>query len=123
MTLGGTGHEKHSKRHPTIGNNVLIGAGAKILGPVTIGDNAMIGAGSIVLTDVPANSTFTGIKARLVKQDGQRVVAPSVELEHNTGPDPFEEEIGKLRAMMAKDEAYVNKLVKCMQEQDSKSES
>ena len=123
VTLGGTGHEKHSKRHPTIGNNVLIGAGAKILGPVTVGDNALIGAGSVVLSDVPANSTFTGVKARLVKQDGQRVVAPSVELQHNTGPDPFEEEIRILREMMEKDEACVSRLLECIKAQEDEKQS
>lgn len=123
VTLGGTGHEKHSKRHPTIGNNVLIGAGAKILGPVTVGDNALIGAGSIVLTDVPANSTFTGVKARLVKQDGQRVVAPSVELQYNTGPDPLEEEIRILKEMMKKDEACVSRLLECIKSQEEEKQS
>ena len=118
VTLGGTGHEKHSKRHPTIGNNVLIGAGAKILGPVTIGDNAMIGAGSVVLSDVPANSTFTGVKARLVKQDGQRVVAPSVELQHNPGPDPFDEALLQLRDILEKDEDGMQKLVRCIRSQE-----
>jgi serine O-acetyltransferase len=88
---------------------VLIGAGAKVLGPVTIGNNAMIGAGSIVLDDVPDNSTVTGMKARVIKMDGERVkydsdVAPSIALEHNKVPDPvaqelamIEEELEKLR--------------------------
>ena len=109
VTLGGTGRQKHSKRHPTVGDNVLIGAGAKVLGPVTIGNNAMIGAGSIVLDDVPDNSTVTGMKARVIKMDGERVkydsdVAPSIALEHNKVPDPvaqelamIEEELEKLR--------------------------
>ena len=100
VTLGGTGHEKNAKRHPTIGNNVLIGAGAKILGPVSIGDNSMIGAGSIVLSDVPANATFTGVKARMVKRDGQRVEVPSVELQHNPGRDPFDEEIMHIKELL-----------------------
>ena len=120
VTLGGTGHEKHSKRHPTIGNNVLIGAGAKILGPVTVGDNAMIGAGSVVLCDVPANSTFTGVKARLVKQDGVRVNKPSVELQHDDVPDPFDTEICKLREMMEKDEASVKELLEKIKKQQEK---
>jgi serine O-acetyltransferase len=109
VTLGGTGRQKHSKRHPTVGDNVLIGAGAKVLGPVTIGNNAMIGAGSVVLDDVPDNSTVTGMKARVIKMDGERVkydsdVAPSIALEHNKVPDPvaqelamIEEELEKLR--------------------------
>ena len=98
VTLGGTGHARQEKRHPTIGNNVLIGAGAKILGPVTVGDNAMIGAGSVVLTDVPANSTYTGAKARLVKQDGKRVECPSVELKQKTEKDPYEDDIAEIKA-------------------------
>ena len=116
VTLGGTGRQKHSKRHPTVGDNVLIGAGAKVLGPVTIGNNAMIGAGSIVLDDVPENSTVTGMKARVIKMDGERVdskpdVAPSIALEHNKVPDPvaqelemIERELEKLRGSNGKDE-------------------
>ena len=65
-TLGGTGKEK-GKRHPTVGNNVLIGCGAKVLGNITIGDNAKIGANTVVLKDVPANSTAVGIPAKIVK--------------------------------------------------------
>ena len=104
VTLGGNGRERNCKRHPTIGNNVLIGAGAKILGPVNIGDNALIGAGSVVVDDVPANSTFTGIKARLVKQDGQRVEAPSVELQHDIRSDAFDSEMARIRKTIAQDE-------------------
>lgn len=96
VTLGGTGRTKHKKRHPTVGNNVLIGAGAKILGPVTIGDNTMIGSGSVVLDDVPANTTVTGIKARVIKVDGERV-APSLSLEHAKVIDPIAQDITELR--------------------------
>ena len=95
VTLGGTGRVKHCKRHPTVGNNVLIGAGAKILGPVTVGDNAMIGAGSVVVEDVPANTTVTGVKARVVRVNGERL-APSVALEQRVG-DPFAVELTALR--------------------------
>lgn len=95
VTLGGTGHEKHSKRHPTVGDNVLIGAGSKILGPVTIGDNAMIGAGSVVVDDVPPGTTVTGVKAKVIKVDGERVV-PSEELNQRTG-DPYAKEIAAIR--------------------------
>ena len=109
VTLGGNGREKHCKRHPTLGNNVLVGAGAKLLGPIVVGDNAQIGAGAVVLEDVPANSTYTGIKARMVKQDGQRVNAPSVELQHNTGPDPFDSEIERMREILARDEEILKK--------------
>ena len=72
VTLGGTGKEK-GKRHPTIGNHVLIATGAKVLGSLTVGDYARVGAGSIVLHPVPANSTVVGIPARVVIQDGKRV--------------------------------------------------
>ncbi|MCR5694661.1 MAG: serine O-acetyltransferase, partial [Clostridia bacterium] len=96
VTLGGTGVKRHEKRHPTIGNNVLIGAGAKILGPITVGDNSMIGSGSIVLSDVPANSTVCGIKARVIKTDGERV-APSMSLEHAKIIDPIAQDIASLR--------------------------
>lgn len=67
VTLGGRGFEK-GKRHPTIGNNVTIGAGAKILGNVTVGDNAIIGASTVVLKDIPANATAVGVPARIVKR-------------------------------------------------------
>ena len=73
VTLGGTGKE-HGKRHPTIGNNVVIGAGAKILGNIMIGENCRIGAGSVVLRDVPDNSTVVGVPGHIVFREGQRVV-------------------------------------------------
>jgi serine O-acetyltransferase len=67
VTLGGTGKE-HGKRHPTLGNNVIVGAGAKLLGNITIGDNCKIGANAVVLTDAPSNSTLVGIPARIVNK-------------------------------------------------------
>ena len=73
VTLGGTGKE-HGKRHPTIGNNVVIGSGAKILGNITIGENCRIGAGSVVLRDVPDNSTVVGVPGHIVFREGKRVV-------------------------------------------------
>jgi serine O-acetyltransferase len=73
VTLGGTGKEK-GKRHPTIGNNVSIGSGAKLLGNITIGDNCRVGAGSVVLRNVPANSTIVGVPGHIVLRDGKRVV-------------------------------------------------
>jgi len=73
VTLGGTSWKK-GKRHPTIGNNVVIGAGAKILGPITIGNNCLIGAGSVVVKDVPDNSTVVGIPGRVVYRGGEKVV-------------------------------------------------
>lgn len=73
VTLGGTGKEK-GKRHPTIANNVVIGAGARILGNITIGENTRVGAGSVVLRSVPANSTVVGVPGHIVYRNGQRVV-------------------------------------------------
>lgn len=73
VTLGGTGKE-HGKRHPTIGSNVVVGAGAKILGNITVGENCRIGAGSVVLRDVPDNSTVVGVPAHIVFREGKRVV-------------------------------------------------
>ena len=77
VTLGGTGKDKGAKRHPTLGSNVFVGSGAKILGPIKVGDNTRIGANSVVLKDVPDNSTVTGMRARIVKMDGKRVDACS----------------------------------------------
>jgi serine O-acetyltransferase len=84
VTLGGTGKEKGQKRHPTVGNNVVIAAGAKVIGSFTIGDNSRIGANSVVLTEVPANSTVVGIPGKIVKRNGVRVGR----LEHDKIVDP-----------------------------------
>jgi len=73
VTLGGTGKEK-GKRHPTLGNNISIGSGAKLLGNITIGDNCRVGAGSVVLRNVPPNSTIVGVPGHIVLRDGKRVV-------------------------------------------------
>lgn len=86
--LGGTGHEK-GKRHPTIGDNVVIAAGAKVLGSFKVGDGAKIGAGAVVLSEVPPYSTVVGIPGRVVVRDGKRVV-PRVDLDHANLPDPLE---------------------------------
>ena len=92
VTLGGTGKDV-GKRHPTIGNHVTIGAGAKVLGPFTVGDGSKIGAGSIVLKEVPPNCTVVGNPGRIVrrKQD-----APDVDLDQVNLPDPVGERIGAL---------------------------
>jgi serine O-acetyltransferase len=73
VTLGGTGKEK-GKRHPTLGNNISVGSGAKILGNISVGDNCRVGAGSVVLRSVPANSTIVGVPGHIVLRDGKRVV-------------------------------------------------
>ncbi|NLP36377.1 MAG: serine O-acetyltransferase [Firmicutes bacterium] len=94
VTLGGTGKDQ-GKRHPTIGNNVVIGTGAKILGPIKIGDFAKIGAGSVVLKDVPPHSTVVGVPGRVVARKGERV--PAVDLNHINLPDPVAEKLQNLQ--------------------------
>lgn len=94
VTLGGTGKEI-GKRHPTIGDNVLIGAGAIVLGPVVIGDSVMIGAGAVVVEDVEEDTTVTGSKARVVRHSGKRL-APSFELDQIHLPDPLAQELCKM---------------------------
>ena len=89
VTLGGTGKDV-GKRHPTLGNGVMIGAGAKVLGPLTIGDNAKIAAGAVALHDIPAGSTAVGIPARVVSVDGVRVTE---DLDQIHIPDPVKEEL------------------------------
>src|SRR5438105_9992684 len=79
VTLGGTGKER-GKRHPTLGNHVVVGAGAKILGGITIGDNVKIGANSVVLKNVTANSTVIGVPGRIIKADGGRL--PEMTMDH-----------------------------------------
>lgn len=89
VTLGGTGKEK-GKRHPTIGNNVMIGAGAKILGSIKIDNNSKIGAGSVVLKDVGENCTVVGVPGRVIHSDGKRI-HPELDLNHTELPDPIGE--------------------------------
>lgn len=86
VTLGGTSLKKE-KRHPTLGKQVVVGAGAKILGAITIGDHSKIGAGSVVVTEVPPNSTVVGIPGRVVQRSGEKV-PPAIDLNHNDLPDP-----------------------------------
>ncbi|MET1250422.1 serine O-acetyltransferase EpsC [Sporolactobacillus sp. STCC-11] len=93
VTLGGTGKEK-GKRHPTVGNDVLISAGAKVLGSITIGDHSKIGAGSVVLHDVPPDSTVVGVPGRVVRQNGIRV--HHHDLNHADLPDPVAEKMQQL---------------------------
>lgn len=96
VTLGGTGKEK-GKRHPTLGNNVMVSAGAKILGSFTVGDNSKIGAGSVVLSEVPPNSTVVGVPGRVIKRDNVRVEAPQKTLDQVHFPDPVKNDILKLQ--------------------------
>ena len=91
VTLGGTGKDT-GKRHPTIGNHVTIGAGAKILGPFKVGDNSVIAAGAVVLQEIPPNSTAVGVPARVVKRDGRRIA----DLDQVHIPDPVAQEFNKM---------------------------
>ena len=99
VTLGGTGKE-HGKRHPTIGNNVMISAGAKVLGSFTVGDNSKIGAGSVVLHEVPPNSTVVGVPGRVVKRDNVRI--PQEDLDQVNLPDPVLNDIRNLQVQNQK---------------------
>lgn len=105
VTLGGTG-KNVGKRHPTIGNNVMIGAGAKVLGPITIGDNAKIAAGAVVLKDVPANSTAVGIPARIVDRGAKK--AQKFDCDQMNIPDPVFQELCQLKQRIAQLESKVN---------------
>ena len=98
VTLGGTGLEK-GKRHPTIGNNVVIGGGAKVLGNITIGDNSYIGANAVVVKDVPANSTVVGVPGRITKQDGKKI---EVTLDHIHVLDPIMQSVDELEKRIEK---------------------
>ncbi len=103
VTLGGTGKDK-GKRHPTIGNNVTIGSGAKILGPFTVGDNSKIAANAVVLNEIPPNSTCVGVPAHIVKRDNKRIAPaspmarPIADLDQVHIPDPVSMELCGLRA-------------------------
>lgn len=94
VTLGGTGKEQ-GKRHPTVGNNVMISAGAKVLGSFTIGDNSKIGAGSVVLAAVPPDSTVVGVPGRVVKRE--RRIVPQEDLDQVNLPDPVREDLLNLQ--------------------------
>lgn len=93
VTLGGTGMARE-KRHPTLGNNVMVGCGAKILGPFKVGDNARIAANSVVLNEVPANSTVVGVPGRVVRLNGEK-------LDHIHTPDPVRAELDYLTERIA----------------------
>ena len=101
VTLGGTGKD-HGKRHPTLGNNVLVGAGARVLGPFKVGDNARIAAGAVVLTEVPENATAVGVPAKVVRINGEKVRCQELDQIHFTDPVAqrfcvLEEEIDRLK--------------------------
>ncbi|MGN0974877.1 MAG: serine O-acetyltransferase EpsC [Gemmiger sp.] len=103
VTLGGTGKDT-GKRHPTLGNNVLIGAGTKVLGPVYIGDNVRVGAGSVVLCNLPANCTAVGVPAEVVRINNKKV-CPSDDLDQQDLPDITNQRIAALEARLSRLEA------------------
>ena len=114
VTLGGTGKDQ-GKRHPTLGNNVLVGAGAKVLGPFTVGDNARVAAGAVVLDAVPPDATAVGVPARGVKIGGKKVECASTELDQIHVADPVSMELCRLRAKLEKLEMRI----KGQEEQES----
>ena len=105
VTLGGTGKDK-GKRHPTLGKNVLVGSGARILGPFTVGDNAKIAANAVVLDPVPENSTAVGVPARIVKRDGRKVE----QLDQIHIPDPVAQQFRQLEETIAELKREVERL-------------
>ena len=113
VTLGGTGKEK-GKRHPTVGNNVVIASGAKVLGSFKVGDNSKIGAGSVVLKEVPPNSTVVGIPGRIVWHEGRRIdntqTVDLIDLDHNDLPDPIVEMMMCMQRNMHRMEKRIGEL-------------
>lgn len=143
VTLGGTGKEK-GKRHPTIGNNVVVASGAKVLGSFTVGDHAKIGAGSVVLKAVPAYATVVGIPGRVVVMHGKRVGKPvytaemmklmeeapdspemmdeqDVDLEHGELPDPVRDLMLEMAERLDKMDKRIQELEKELEEKNAKS--
>ncbi len=96
VTLGGTGKDV-GKRHPTIGNNVMISSGAKVLGPFKVGDNSRIAAGAVVLDEVPPNSTVVGVPAKVVRQNGQKITP----LDQVHIPDPVAQQLNEMNQKIA----------------------
>ena len=93
-TLGGTG-KKRGKRHPTLGNNIVVGAGAKILGDITISDNVQIGANAVVVRNVPQNATVVGVPGRIVRHEGKKIAG--ITLDHTSLPDPIAQALERLQ--------------------------
>lgn len=110
VTLGGTGKEV-GKRHPTIGNNVLIGTGAKVLGPFKVGDNSRIAANSVVLSEIPPDSTAVGIPARVVKRQGVKVDFAG-EVDQVSITDPVAEELAAIRKTLSEMNARLEEIAK-----------
>ena len=117
VTLGGTGKDV-GKRHPTLGNNVMVGAGAKVLGPLKIGSNTKIAANAVVLHEVPENSTAVGIPAKVVKRNGQKV---KNDLDQIHIPDPVAQELSRLEKTLADLESRVLALTSAQAKSDEQS--
>lgn len=118
VTLGGTGKEQ-GKRHPTLEDNVMVSAGAKVLGSFTIGENSKIGAGSVVLKEVPANCTVVGVPGRVVKMGDQKI--PRLDLDQVHLPDPISNDIRELKAdniRLHKRIVQMEKRMRCMRTQE-----
>jgi serine O-acetyltransferase len=107
VTLGGTGFQR-GKRHPTVGDNVTVGSGAKLLGPIEIGDNAKVGANTVVIEDVPPSSTVVGNPGHTVRVEGRRPEGPDADWIHL--PDPIADAIKELSARIAKLEGRISEL-------------
>ncbi len=103
VTLGGTGKDR-GKRHPTLGNNVMVGAGAKVLGPIKIGNNVRIAAGAVVLMDIPDNCTAVGVPARVARRNGLKV--PDLDQIHV--PDPVSQELCRIAGRIDRLEKQLN---------------
>ena len=110
VTLGGTGKDV-GKRHPTLGNNVMVGAGAKVLGPVKLGDNTKIAAGAVVLNDTPESSTAVGIPAKIVRRKGEKV-SNTPDLDQIHIPDPVQRELDSLRETVEAPKKEITELKK-----------
>ena len=110
VTLGGTGKDK-GKRHPTLGNNVMVGSGAKVLGPVIVGDGSKVGANALVLFDVPPNSTAVGVPARVVRINGKKIT-DGCDLDQIHMPDPVAQELCKLYMLIDELKLEINTLKK-----------
>lgn len=111
VTLGGTGKDK-GKRHPTLGNHVLVGAGAKILGPFTVGDNARIGSNAVVLKEVPPNATVVGVPGAVILPEDNQQNYRSWELDQVNLPDPIQQEIDEMQAKLDELTQYLKNLNK-----------
>ncbi|MBQ7960435.1 MAG: serine O-acetyltransferase [Clostridia bacterium] len=109
VTLGGTGKDK-GKRHPTIGNNVTIGSGAKVLGPFTVGDNSKVAANAVVLNEIPPNSTCVGVPAHIVKRDNVKIAPAKIDLDQIHIPDPVSMDLCKLRVELEKLKTQLEKV-------------